>query len=93
MKEAQQNSQSPEAYMFNNLLGAQMESQYRQKLAECMKKQPEYNPPSVWVLMKLAKDGSLQEMIMGAPSGPVDCFRPQLEKAVLPAPPGSLFLF
>lgn len=87
MKEAKQNSQSPEGYMFSNMLGAQMESQYHQKLVECMKKQPEYNSPFVWVLMKLSQEGSLQEMIMGATSGPVACFRPQLEKAALPAPP------
>jgi hypothetical protein len=87
MAQAKENAQTGEGQFFSNLLGAEMEKQYHQKLLECMKQQPDDKPPVVWLLMQLSKTGSVRDVIFAANGGPVACFRPQIEKAALPVPP------
>jgi hypothetical protein len=87
MAEAKANAQTNEGQLFSNLLGSEIEKQYHQKLLECMTKLPDDKPPVVWLLMQLAKNGSVRDVIFAGSGAPVACFRPQLDKAALPVPP------
>jgi hypothetical protein len=85
--EAVENSKTPEGRVFGEALTATLNKDYHAKLMECMKEAPKYELPMVGVLMRLAPDGSVRQVVMAPFNAPVDCFRPQLEKVTFPAPP------
>jgi len=85
--QAQENSRTPEGHLFDETLMASLKKNYQGKLMECMKTTPNYELPMVGLLMRLAQDGSVRQVVMAPFNAPADCFRPQLEKASFPAPP------
>lgn len=87
LAEAKENAKTPEGQLFSNTVAAELEKQYHQKLMECMKKVPDSPQPSLGVLMQLTKTGAVRDLIFSPDNAAVACFRPQIEKAVLPAPP------
>src|SRR5579884_356320 len=87
MAEAKENARTPEGQLFSYTLLSEMEKNYHQKLLDCMKSAPEYQTPFMGMLLQLSKDGTVRDVMFAARNAPAACFRPQLEKAVLPAPP------
>src|SRR5215471_15976078 len=85
--QAMENSKTPEGRSFEEALKAAVNKNYHEKLMECMKTTPDYALPMVGLLMRLAQDGSVRQVVMAPSNAPTGCFRPQLEKASFPAPP------
>jgi hypothetical protein len=87
--EATENAKKPEGQAFVMALSAALTSNYHEKLMDCLKTTIGFNRTDIGVLLQLAKDGSVQQVILAPSNAPIECFRPQLEKAVLPAPPSA----
>ena len=85
--EATENAKTPEGQSFTSALSAALTSKYHEKLIDCMKTTPDYDRPDIGVLLQLAKDGSVQRVILAPGNAPKGCFSPQLEKATLTPPP------
>jgi len=85
--EALENAKTPEGVSFTTVLSTTLDSKYHEKLIDCMQTAPGYDRPDVGVLLQLAKDGSVQKVIMAPDNAPKGCFAPQLEKAILSPPP------
>jgi len=87
--EATENAKKPEGQAFTLALSAALTNNYHEKLMDCMKTTTEVDRRDVGVLLQLAKDGSVQQVILAPYDAPIACFRPQLEKAVFPTPPSA----
>jgi len=87
LAEARENSKTPEGHLFDETLRTALEKDYRGKLMECMKTTPDYTLPMVGLLVRLAQDGSVRQVVMAPFNAPTGCFTPQVEKARFPAPP------
>ncbi len=87
--EATENAKKPEGVAFTQELSAALANNYHEKLMDCMKTTIGFDRTDIGVLLQLAKDGSVQKVILAPANAPIGCFRPQLEKAVLPAPPSA----
>jgi hypothetical protein len=85
--EALANAKTPEGVSFTTVLSTALDNKYHKKLIDCMQTAPGYDRPDVGVLLQLAKDGSVQKVILAPDSAPKECFAPQLEKAFLSPPP------
>jgi hypothetical protein len=86
MAEAQENAKMPGGESFNASVTTELEKNYHQVLLDCLKTSPEFKQASMGLLMQVSKDGSVRDVLF-MPYAPVTCFRPQIQKATLPAPP------
>ena len=84
---ARENVQTPEGQAFTSVLTANLEKNYHQKLIDCLKNVPGFSAPAVSMLMQVTKEGAARNVMFSPPDMPATCFLPQLEQAVLPAPP------
>jgi hypothetical protein len=86
MAEAKENAKMPAGQSFNASVTTELEKNYHQVLLDCLKTSPEFKQASMGLLMQVSKDGSVRDVLF-MPYAPVTCFRPQIQKATLPAPP------
>jgi hypothetical protein len=86
LAQAQENAKMPDGESFNASVTTALEKNYHQVLLDCLKTSPEFKEQSMGLLMQVAKDGSVRDVLF-MPYAPVTCFRPQIQKAMLPMPP------
>jgi hypothetical protein len=84
---AKENVKTPEGQLFSHTLVAEMEKRYHQPFVDCVKTNPDYTAPSVWLLVQLTKEGAVHDVLFSGADTPAGCIRPLLEKAILPNPP------
>jgi len=83
---ATESAKSPEGKAFSTAVAEKVNQKYRQQILDCMKTSSAV-VARIALLIKLGKDGAVQQILLSPYDAPEACFRAPLEKAAFTPPP------